>query len=164
MDAKDLVVNYCRDGEVVEYLGEGAPDVERAVLADALIVEAVDLRDEAGLVVAPEEGDPVLVADLEGEQHEEGFDAVPAAVDVVPEEDVVGVGRVAADLEQLQQVVELPVDVPADGHRRPHLNSVRLSLQDLLGQLTQLLDGGLLDLLTLLQLLDYLLSQLPRTH
>lgn len=113
--AEDLIIDDCSDGEVVEDFGEGTPDVERAVFADALIVEAVDLRDESGLVVASEQGDPVLVAHLEGQQHEEGLDAVPSAIHIVAQEDVVGIGRVPSDLEQLEQVVELPVDVPADG-------------------------------------------------
>lgn len=115
MHAEDLIIDDCSDGEVVEDFGEGTPDVERAVFADALIVEAVDLRDESGLVVASEQGDPVLVAHLEGQQHEEGLDAVPPAIHIVAQEDVVGIGRVPSDLEQLEQVVELPVDVPADG-------------------------------------------------
>jgi hypothetical protein len=52
VDAKNLIIDYCCDGEIVEDIGEGPPDVEGAVLADALIVEAVDLGDESGLVVA----------------------------------------------------------------------------------------------------------------
>ena len=90
MNAEDLVVDDCGDGEVVEDLGEAAPDVEGTILADALIVEAVDLRDEAGLVVASQEGHSVFVAHLEGEQHQEGLDAVASSIHVVPQEDVVG--------------------------------------------------------------------------
>lgn len=115
-------------------------------------------------MVTPQEGNPVFIAHLQGQQHEEGLDAVPSAVHVVPQEDVVSIGRVAADLEQLQQVIELPVDVSADGDWRAHPHGVGLSLKDFLGQLAQLLDGGLLDLLPSLDLLDYLLSHLARTH
>lgn len=136
MHAEDLVIDHCSDGEVVEDFGEGTPDVERAVFADALIVEAVDLSDESGLVVASEQGDPVLVAHLEGQQHEEGLDAVPSAIHIVAQEDVVGIGRVPSDLEELEQVVELPVDVPADGDGRSDLDGVWLGLQDLLSQFT----------------------------
>lgn len=46
MNTEDLVVDNGSDGEVVEDLCKGTPDVERTVLTDALIVEAVDLCDE----------------------------------------------------------------------------------------------------------------------
>jgi hypothetical protein len=115
-------------------------------------------------VVTPQEGNPVFIAHLQRQQHEEGLDTVPSAVHVIPQEDVVSVGRVPADLEQLQQVVQLPVNVSTDGDWGAHPDGVGLSLQDFLGQLAQLLDGGLLDLLPPLDLLDYLLSHLPRTH
>ena len=72
-----------------------------------------DLRDLARLVVAPDERDAVRVAHLEREQQQERLDAVEAAVDKVAHEEVVRVGHVAAHLEQLLQVVELAVDVPA---------------------------------------------------
>lgn len=108
-------------------------------------------------MVAPEEGDSVFVPDLECEQHEEGLDAVPSAVDVVPEEDVVGVGGVSSNFEEFEEVVELPVDVSADGDWRAHAHCIGLVLEYLLGQFAELLDGGLLYLLPFLDLLDDLL-------
>ncbi len=51
---------------------------------------------------------------------------VVAAVDVVAHEQVVGVGRVAADAEQLHEVVELAVDVATHCDRRTHGLHVRL--------------------------------------
>jgi hypothetical protein len=59
------------------------------------------LGDESGLVVASEEGDSVFVSDFEGEEEEEGFDAVSASIDVIAQEDVVGVGGVSSDFEEL---------------------------------------------------------------
>lgn len=53
-------------------------------------------------------------AHLEREQQQERLDAVEAAVDKVAHEEVVGVRHVAADLEELLQVVELAVDVATD--------------------------------------------------
>ena len=83
MDTKDAAVDDGAEGEVVKDLAAPAPDVAAAVLALALVVEAVDLGDLAGLVVAADEGDALRVADLQGEKEEEGFDAVEAAVDKV---------------------------------------------------------------------------------
>ena len=64
-------------------------------------------------MVAADQGDAVGVADLEGQEEEEGLDGVVAPVDEVAEEQVVLVGTLAPDLEQLDEVVELPVDIAA---------------------------------------------------
>jgi len=50
---------------------------------------------------------------LQREQQQEGLYAVVAAVHEVAHEQVVGLRAVAADLEQLHEVVELPMDVAA---------------------------------------------------
>lgn len=117
MHAKDLIIDNCSDGEVIKDFGEGSPDIERAVFSDTLIIETVNLRDEPRLVISSEQGDSVLVSDLEREQHEESFDAVPSPIDIIPEEDVIGIGRISSNLEELKQIVELPMNIPADGHR-----------------------------------------------
>ena len=77
-----LVVDEGREGQEVEQVGEVLPDVGVAVLAQALVVEAVHLGDLARLVVAADERHAVRVPDLEGEEEEERLDRVEAAVDV----------------------------------------------------------------------------------
>ena len=59
-----LVLNERRHGQVVEQLGEAVPHRRVPVLAQTLVVEAVHLRDLAGLVVAPQDRDAVLEPDL----------------------------------------------------------------------------------------------------
>lgn len=83
MQAEDLVVNEGGEGEIVEEVGEGFPDVGVTVLAQALVVEAVDLGDLARLVVAPQDGNALGVSDLEGDEEGDGFDGVVAAIYVV---------------------------------------------------------------------------------
>jgi len=56
---------------------------------------------------------------------------VVATIDIVAHEQVVGVGRLSADLEQLHEVVELAVDVAANCHRTLHFLNVRLLRQNL---------------------------------
>ena len=51
---------------------------------------------------------------LEGDEESDGLDAVVASVHVVSHEQVVGVGGLASDPEQLHQVMELSVNVSAD--------------------------------------------------
>jgi hypothetical protein len=51
------------------------------------------------------------VPHLECQQQQEGFYAVEAPVHEVPHEEVVGLGAVTPNLEQLHQVIELTMDV-----------------------------------------------------
>ena len=75
-----LVFNEGGEGEVVEQVSEESPDVCVAVFSQALVVEAVHLRDLSRLMVAAYEGHAFGVADFEGEKKEEGFDAVEPAI------------------------------------------------------------------------------------
>lgn len=51
-------------------------------------------------MVAPEDVETVGVLYFEGEEQADGLEALFAAVDVVAEEEVAGIGRQAAVLEQ----------------------------------------------------------------
>lgn len=83
MHAENTPIDDSSEGEVVEDLAAVAPDVRGAVLALALVEEAVHLRDLPRLVVPPDERDPVGVAHFVGEEKEEGLDGVEPAVDEV---------------------------------------------------------------------------------
>lgn len=83
VETEDLVLDQCRQGEVVEEIGEVFPDGGVAVFAQAFVVETVDLGDLTGFVVAAQDGDAVWVADFEGDEESYGFDGEVAAVDVV---------------------------------------------------------------------------------
>jgi len=130
VQTKDLVIDERRQGQVVKEIREEFPHVCVAVLAQALIVEAVYLRDLTALVVAAEDGDAAWVANLEGDEQSDGLDAEITPVDVVAHEEIVGVRVRPADLEQLHQVVELPVDVAAHRHRAFDRLHVALFLQN----------------------------------
>lgn len=62
--ASHLAINNSREGQVVEDLSAVSPDGDWAVLAEALVVEAVDLGDLPRLVVSPDQGYPVWVTHL----------------------------------------------------------------------------------------------------
>ena len=74
VETEDLVVDERGEGEVVEEVGEVLPHVGVAVLAEALVVESVHLRDLPGLVVAAEDGDALWVSDLESHEEGDGLD------------------------------------------------------------------------------------------
>ena len=62
MHAEYLILHQRCQRHVVKQVGEYLPDVGVAILAQALVVEAVDLRDLSALVVASEEMYPLRVA------------------------------------------------------------------------------------------------------
>lgn len=51
---------------------------------------------------------------LECEKQQEGFNAVKAAVHKVAQKEVVCVGALPANLEQLLQIIKLPVNIAAN--------------------------------------------------
>lgn len=51
MHAKNLAVDDSREGEVVEYFGAVPPDRDGTVFPEALVIEAIHLRDLPRLVV-----------------------------------------------------------------------------------------------------------------
>ena len=163
MYREQLVLHERRERQVVEEVGEDLPDVGVAVLAQALVVEAVDLRDLPALVVPSDERDPVRVAHLQREQQQEGLDGVEAAVDEVAHEEVVGVGYRPPHFEELLQVVKLPVDVAADRYRGIDALHIALFNKDLTGLGAQALHLRLFDVLASLELL-YLAIQIGTSH
>ena len=164
MNTEYLLIDDGCDGQEIKDFSEGAPDIEGPVFFDALIIEAIDLGDEPGLVVSSEEGDSVFVPDFQGQQQQECFDAISASVHIVTQKYVIGVGRISANFEQLKQVVQLPVDISTNSDWGSNLDYIGLVLQDFLGRLTQFLDGDLLHLLLPLDLLDDVLDHFPRRH
>ena len=88
-----------------------SPDIHGVVLPEALVIEAVDLGDLPALVVAPDQRDAVRVPDLEGQEQQKGLNTVKAAVDKVTHEEVVGGRALPANIEQLNEVVELAMNI-----------------------------------------------------
>lgn len=60
-----LGVHQRRERQVVEQVGEVLPHVGVAVLPEALVVEAVHLRDLPALVVPSQDSDALAVANLQ---------------------------------------------------------------------------------------------------
>lgn len=65
-------------------------------------------------MVATDQSDALGIANLERNEQQECLDRVRAAINEVTHEQVVGVGALAADLEQFLQVIELAMDVTTD--------------------------------------------------
>jgi len=132
MDTEDLAFNDGSDTKVIEDFGAVLPGVDVTILAHSLFVEAVDGGDTAGLVVTSEEGDAVGPLELEAEKELEGLNGVIAAIDEITHEDVAGVGDLTALFEKLEEVMELTVDITADGDRGADGLHIAFLDQDLL--------------------------------
>lgn len=83
MQTEDLAVDEGGEREVVEEIGKVLPNIGVAILAEAFIVETVDLSDLAGLVVATQNGDALGVADLKRNKESDSLDGEVATVNVV---------------------------------------------------------------------------------
>lgn len=64
-------------------------------------------------MIPAKEGHVCRISGLQQHQQREGLQAVVASVHEVPHEYVVRVGHFAASSKELEQVVELPMNVPA---------------------------------------------------
>lgn len=99
MDAQNFVVNQGADAKVVKDVRAKFPDFCVSVLFETLIVEAVDLGDRPGFVVAPDEGDTVRVPDFQSYLNKKCLKGIVTPVDVVSKENVIFLGGPASTLE-----------------------------------------------------------------
>ena len=126
MDAEDAIVDDGSQREVIEDVSAVSPNIERAVLPQTFIVKSVDLGDLPALVVSSNQRDQIGIADFIGEEQQKGLDAVEAPVHEIAQEKVADARNVAAVFEEFEQIIELSMDVAADGYRRIHSLNVAL--------------------------------------
>lgn len=113
MHGEDLLVNDGGNGQAVEAIGKCLPQLD-VVATLALVVKAVDAVDGRALVVTPQDEEVLGILDLVGQEQADGLERLLAAIYVVAKEEVVGLGREAAILEEAKQVVILPMDIAAN--------------------------------------------------
>lgn len=110
---EDFLVDDGCNRQAVEAVRKRLPQLN-VVTSLALIVEPVNAVDAGALVVSAEDEEVFRVFDLVGQQQADGLERLLASVDVVAEEEVVGLWREASVLEQAQEVVVLSVDIAAN--------------------------------------------------
>ena len=113
MHGEDLLIDDSRNGEAVEAIRESLPQLN-VVPPFALIVETIDTVDGRTLVVTTENEEVLGVFDLVSQKEADGLKRLLATVDVVTQEQVVGLGREATVFEKTQKIVVLAVDITAD--------------------------------------------------
>lgn len=80
MEAEELILHDCSERQVIKQLSEALPDIGVAVFAGALIIEAIDLSDLSGLMIASEDGDSIFVPDLECDEQGDSFYGVVSCI------------------------------------------------------------------------------------
>lgn len=113
MHGENLLVNDGGNGEAVEAVGEGLPELD-VVSALALIVESINTVDRGALVVTAENEEVFGVLDLVGKEQADSLEGLLATVDVVTEEQVVGLRGETTVFEQTEEIVVLTVDITTD--------------------------------------------------
>ncbi len=83
VQAENLVVDECSEGEIVEEVGEVFPDISIAVFSQTFVVKAIDLGNLSTLVVPSKDGDSGRVSDLQGDKEGHRLDGVVATIYVV---------------------------------------------------------------------------------
>ena len=91
-------------------------------------------------MVSSKDGYPVGVPDLQSYQQGDSLNTIVASVYIIAHEKIIGVGQLATQSEELLEVMELSVNVSADGHRSLDRLHVALFHKDLFRLSTQLLD------------------------
>ena len=88
--------------------------------------EVEELRHLPAFVIASQHINGLGEVELEGVEEEDDLAGERPAVDVVAQEQILRFRGVAAHLQQLHEVVELPVDVAHHCHRIVQAQKVRL--------------------------------------
>jgi len=98
MHCEDLLVNDCCNGQAVEAVSEGLPELD-VIPSLALVVEPVDPVDGSTFVIATQDEEVFGVLDLVGKQKADGLERLLSAVDIVSKEEVVCLRRETAIFE-----------------------------------------------------------------
>lgn len=111
--SEDLLIDNGGNRQAVEAIGECLPELD-VVPPLAFIVEAIDSVNRGALVVSTENEEVFGILDLVREEKADGFEGLLAAVNVVSEEEIVGLWREATVFEKAQKIVILAVNVTAN--------------------------------------------------
>jgi len=130
MATEDLLVDNSGDRQTVEAIRERLPELD-VVPTLAFIVETVYPVYAGTLVIATQEKEILRIFDLVRQQQTYRFQRLLPSIDVVTEEQVVGLGWETAVFEQSQQIGVLAVYVAADLKRRLQLQQDRLLQENL---------------------------------
>ena len=110
MHAENFLVNHGRNREAIEHIAEYAPKSDRESTL-ALIIEAIDSVDLGTLVVTSKQEEVLRVLDFVAKKETDCFNGLLSTIDVVSQEEVIGLRGEATILKDAKQVVVLSMDI-----------------------------------------------------
>lgn len=110
MHAQNFIVNQGSNWHTVKNILELFPETDTVPIL-TLVVESINTIDLSALVIAPQQEEVLLKLDFVGQQENDRLERLLASVNVVAEEEIVGLRWVATVLKQPQEVSELSVHV-----------------------------------------------------
>ena len=127
--AEYLILDHRRQRHEIKKIGKRLPNSRVSVLPHALVVKPVHLRDLSRLVIPTNDRHPIRIPHLERDDQRHRLHRVVPAIDVIPQKQIIRIGRQPSHLEHLHHVVKLSVYVPHHRHRRSHELHVALLRQ-----------------------------------
>jgi len=113
MRTEDLLIHDGSTGETVETIGKGLPKLNPKT-ALAFVIETVDAVDGGTLVISSEDEEVFGVFDFIGQKETDGLEGLLTTVNIIAQEDVIGLGGESTILKKTEEVVVLTVDIAAD--------------------------------------------------
>ena len=113
MQTENLIFYSRRQRQEIEQICIVFPHICIAIFAQTLIIEPINLCDLSGLVIASQDGDPVLEPHFQGHKEGNSLDWIVTSVDVVSHEEIISVRRFASNFEKFHEVVKLTMYVSA---------------------------------------------------
>ena len=84
VEAEDLVVNEGGKREIIEQIGKELPNIGIAVFSEALIIESINLRDLARLVITAEDRNTRWITYLESHEQSDSLHRIVSSVYIIP--------------------------------------------------------------------------------
>eukprot|EP00350_Pseudokeronopsis_sp_OXSARD2_P009129 CAMPEP_0170550162 /NCGR_PEP_ID=MMETSP0211-20121228/8226_1 /TAXON_ID=311385 /ORGANISM="Pseudokeronopsis sp., Strain OXSARD2" /LENGTH=117 /DNA_ID=CAMNT_0010856549 /DNA_START=544 /DNA_END=894 /DNA_ORIENTATION=+ len=116
MDAENLAFYHSCDAQVIKDLCAVLPRVRISILPDRLIIEPIDSCGLSALMVPSQQGNVSRILQFEAKEELESLHRVVTSINEVSHKDVASVRDVSTHFEELQEVLELPMDVPTYFH------------------------------------------------
>ena len=116
MNTEDFAFDNSTNAEIVENFGAVLPRVGITILSNSLIVEPVHSSNLSGFMITSEESNMCRVLEFQTKQELESFYAVVSSINEVTHEDISGVRDFTALVEEFQEIMELTMDISANGN------------------------------------------------
>lgn len=117
MKPHNLIFNKCGERQIVKKIGEIFPNVGVSILAQTLIVKAVNLRNLSGFMVSSKNEYSAWKSDFKAYQKRDGFYAIVSSIDIIAKEEVVSVRCLSPNSKKLHKIMKLSVNIATDGNR-----------------------------------------------